>query len=102
MQTENTFNKIEISITKAQLTGIAFAIRDEEPSVPHISIGLSLMSVGGHKVTDITLGTNQWQEGSKLKLEDIPPAVFEYIGLIRQLIEPVCVKKINSIDKFIS
>jgi hypothetical protein len=60
------------------------------------------MSAGGHPVTDINLGTNAWQEGSKLKEEEIPAMVFVKIREIAELLKEPCGKKINSIDKFLT
>jgi hypothetical protein len=102
MQIENELHKIDISITKALINNIGFTMREDDAGVPHISVGLSLMSVGGHKVTDVMLGTDAWQEGSKLRQEDIPIEVYNHLAHIVKLLVPICTRKINSIDKLLS
>ena len=102
MQIENELHKIDISITKARITGIAFTMREDDAGVPHVGVGLALLSVGGNKVTEVTLSTNGWQEGSKLKQAEIPVEVYDHLAHIVKALSPICIRKINSIDKLLA
>ena len=99
MQIETEVRGVDISITKARPEGVAFAMK--ENGLPSVAITLGLYSVGGNKVTAITLSTDAWNENAKFGATDIPVEIYEHIAHIVNTLLPVSVRKINSIDKLL-
>jgi hypothetical protein len=58
--------KLDISISKAQLTG--FQVRFEDDGQPRVSATIALMTEENKHITDFEISTHSWQEESKFSL----------------------------------
>jgi len=94
---DNLLNKIDISINRAVVRSIDIQY-GEENALPRISIILDLLSVGGKKVTSVSLDTDGWNDDTRLDKNGLDPKIWLYCKGILEQIAPSCVRKINSID----
>lgn len=102
MQIESELHKINISINKAKITRVIFTFPEEDDGLPQISVQLALISVGGNKVTEVDLSTSSWNKNTKLPELEIPIDVYDKLGHIVKGLSPVCIRKVNSIDRILT
>ena len=94
----NKINEISIIIDKAKITSIAF---DLEEDMPQISINVDLMTTSNKKVTSVLLSTKKYY-GLDLNEDYVPAEIYHQIGRIVNQLAPLCVRRINSIDKLLA
>src|SRR3989304_3207331 len=96
MQTQK-INEISIIIDKAKITAIDFNLENERPD---ITMKVELLSTTGKLVTSVTVSTRMYY-GLSLENDYVPPEVYHFIGKIVNLMSPLCVRRINQIDKLL-
>lgn len=100
MRIESELSKINITINKAKIVGLSFDMSNPT-GLPHVSAQIDLFSVGGNKVTSVTLSTSSWQDANKLSANEIEIETYLSLEKILRQLSSVCIRKINAIDKFL-
>lgn len=84
--------KLDISITKAQLT--SFTIQAEEGQ-PVVSVSLSLMTSGGKQVTTFSADNRSWRDNPL----ELPVAALPLIGELARMLEGSAVRNCRDDQK---
>lgn len=101
MQIENKLNEINISINKAVIRKVTFELDDDK--LPEISITMDLLSVGGNKVTSVTLDSRSYYgECTKIDKVQLDPKIWAHLREQINILAPMCIRKINSIDRLLT
>jgi hypothetical protein len=82
--------KLEIAITKAQLTSFSVTLNEDKPKV---DATISLLTDGGRNITNYTISTESWREEQQY---DLPLSAIKPITEIMEILERVVVKHCKS------
>lgn len=82
--------KLNINISKAQLTSFTVALKEGKPEV-HVTI--ALLTEAGEPITNYGIGTEAWRADSKF---DLPIEIMPMIGDIARVLEAVAVRHCQS------
>ena len=96
---DTLLNKIDISINRASISSIGLHFTTNDV-LPDLNVSLDLISVGGKKITSVSLDTRNYY-GTKLDKDVLTGEIYNAIGVIVKALSPICVRQINSIEAMI-